>query len=81
MGPYIVCLFRSQWKTLSLIKCMQLSCLDDLVTLACNLQTQCQSSLFKELDTLRRQAQSPNSFQKRRGQEACNVCVFTLTQH
>ncbi len=54
---------------------MQLSCLDDLVTLACNLQSQCQSSLFKDLNTLRRQEQSPNSFQKCRGQVRWSVCV------
>lgn len=54
---------------------MQLSCLDDSVTLACNLLNQCQSSLFKDLNTLRWQEQSPNSFQKRRGLGRCNVCV------
>lgn len=54
---------------------MQRSCSDDSVTLACNLESQCQPSLFKDLDTLRRQEQPPNSFQKCRGLGRCNVCV------
>ncbi len=69
-------LFLSQWKTSKVwYNDMQLSCSDDSVTQACNLKSQCQPLLPKDLNTLRRQEQSPNSFQKCHGLWRHNMCV------
>lgn len=40
-----------------------------------HLESQCQAWLFKDLHTLRRQEQPPNSFQKGPGPEGRNVCL------